>query len=252
MGTTLVDSLDTLWLFGMKEEFWEARNWVRDYLSHDKVGEVSLVDTTIRNLGGLLSAYDLSGDSLFLRKADDLGRRLMKAFGSLSGIPYGLTELNGTRSYNIPWMGKSVALAEAGTLQLEFLYLAKRTGKRAYATVAERAIRQLQKMHPTSGLYPLYIRNDEVKPKFGSRKLSFGAMGDCFYEYLLKVWVQGGKREKFYKSMFDSAIDGLLEHLIQTSQPSALTYVAEMENGVLEHKMDHLSCYLGGGCYSSF
>jgi hypothetical protein len=28
MGTTLVDALDTLWLMGMKDEFWDARDWV--------------------------------------------------------------------------------------------------------------------------------------------------------------------------------------------------------------------------------
>ena len=48
MGTTLVDSLDTLWLMGMKEEFWEGRDWVRDHLSHDHVGSVSFFETTIR------------------------------------------------------------------------------------------------------------------------------------------------------------------------------------------------------------
>ena len=48
MGTTLVDSLDTLWLMGMKEEFFEGRDWVRDNLEHDHVGQVSVFETTIR------------------------------------------------------------------------------------------------------------------------------------------------------------------------------------------------------------
>lgn len=30
MGTTLVDSLDTLWLMGLRNEFYEGRDWVRD------------------------------------------------------------------------------------------------------------------------------------------------------------------------------------------------------------------------------
>lgn len=29
MGVTLVDSLDTLWIMGMKDEFNEAKEWVR-------------------------------------------------------------------------------------------------------------------------------------------------------------------------------------------------------------------------------
>jgi len=90
LGTTLVDSLDTLWLMDMKEEFYEARDWVRDKLRFDNSTElVSLFETTIRSLGGLLSAYDLSGDDIFLIKAKDLGSRLFKAFEkSPSGIPF--------------------------------------------------------------------------------------------------------------------------------------------------------------------
>jgi mannosyl-oligosaccharide alpha-1,2-mannosidase len=66
MGVTLVDSLDTLWLMGMKEEFSRAREWVAKSLTFDHAGTVSTFETTIRELGGLLSAYDLSGDKVFL------------------------------------------------------------------------------------------------------------------------------------------------------------------------------------------
>ena len=49
----------------MKEEFWKARDWVRDHLTFSHASEVSVFETTIRELGGLLSAYDLSGDEIF-------------------------------------------------------------------------------------------------------------------------------------------------------------------------------------------
>ena len=87
LGTTLVDSLDTLWLMNMKDEFWEARDWVRDHLSHAKSSSVSVFETTIRSLGGLISAYDWSGDEVFLEKAQDLGDRLLNAFNSPSANP---------------------------------------------------------------------------------------------------------------------------------------------------------------------
>lgn len=54
-GTTLVDSLDTLWLMGMKDEFQRARDWVRDSLNNDRNHVVSFFETTIRSVGGLLS-----------------------------------------------------------------------------------------------------------------------------------------------------------------------------------------------------
>lgn len=53
---------------GMRDEFWEARDWVRDHLTFSQATEVSVFETTIRELGGLLSAYDLSGDEVFKRK----------------------------------------------------------------------------------------------------------------------------------------------------------------------------------------
>ena len=70
MGMTLVDCLDTLWLAGLQEEFDEARTWVAERLDivHNSK-TVSTFETTIRLLGGLLSAYHLSLDKLFLDKA---------------------------------------------------------------------------------------------------------------------------------------------------------------------------------------
>lgn len=50
-------------------EFAEAREWVSRELHFDKDVDVNLFESTIRILGGLLSAYHLSGDPLFLLKA---------------------------------------------------------------------------------------------------------------------------------------------------------------------------------------
>ena len=97
LGLTLIDSLDTMWILGLKEgilcqlfrtvnlsfplflpltllfwlhtEFEEAKNWVEKELTFNKNVDVNLFETTIRVLGGLLSTYHLSGDQLFLDKA---------------------------------------------------------------------------------------------------------------------------------------------------------------------------------------
>ncbi len=42
--------------------------------------QVSFFEVTIRLLGGLVSCYDVSGDSMFLEKALDLGSRLLPYF----------------------------------------------------------------------------------------------------------------------------------------------------------------------------
>jgi hypothetical protein len=87
MGVTLVDSLDTLWIMGMKDEFEDAKQWVQNSLTYKKAGTVSMFETTIRELGGLIAAHEFSGDKIFLDKAEELGKLLLPAFDTKTGIP---------------------------------------------------------------------------------------------------------------------------------------------------------------------
>jgi len=245
MGTTLVDSLDTLWLMGMKKEFWEARDWVRDHLTCDRTGSVSVFETTIRSLGGLLSAYDWSGEKVFLDKAEDLGQRLFHAVeDSPSGLPYGQTVLNGHRSNNAGWLGGAVLLAEIGTVQVEFRYLSEVMHKKVYSESVNRIFSILGNMRSKGGLFPYELNIDG--PTFRNDVLTFGAMADSFYEYLLKVWLQGGKKETKYRKMYDKAMDGMHSQLLFTSRPDGLTYIADKNGNNINHKMDHLACFMAG------
>ena len=70
-------------------------------------------------LGGLLSAYHLSAERIFLDKAKDLGQRLMGAFTSASGIPYSDVNLKSTRGHAPKWSPDS-STSEVTTIQLEF------------------------------------------------------------------------------------------------------------------------------------
>lgn len=244
MGTTLVDALDTLWLMDMKEEFWEARDWVRDSLSHSTGMSVSVFETTIRSLGGLLSAYDLSGDKAFLNKAEDLGSKLFKAFPENGdGMPSTHIRLNGKGNASI--RGSS-NIAEVGTLQVEFRYLSKALGDPKYAQRSEKVFELLQPLQSqNNGLFPYGI-NRQTPVKFTNSNIRFGAMADSFYEYMLKVWLQGGKKESIYREMYDYAMDGLHEKLILKTNKDGLTYIAELNSGRLNHKMDHLACFMAG------
>lgn len=251
---------------GMKEEFWEARDWVREHLDFSKVeGSVSVFETTIRSLAGLLSAYDLSGDKNFLTKADSLGSRLMRAFDSRTGVPYGEVELfDGGRSYNTGWHSNQAVLSEIvsasvesadssttdglffavciiqGTLQVEFRALAKFTGKSEYATNAMRALDEVLKLDAEDGLYATFITNTKQALSFGNSDVSLGAMGDSFFEYLLKIWLQGGKREMKYRRLYDKSVNGILDKLIHMSRPNYLTYVScrAGEKAVYHHLSD--------------
>ncbi|CAM9184066.1 unnamed protein product [Choristocarpus tenellus] len=236
MGVTLVDSLDTLWLMGMKKEFYNARDWVRDQLTFDNAGSVSVFETTIRVLGGLLSAYDLSKDHVFLERAKELADRLLPAFESATGLPYRMVNLE-CSSDRRPNLGcPSLFLSFP---QLEFRYLSRALGDSTYANKTNQVFEFLAKKSVPHGLYPIRINPDTGH--FTGSQVTFGALGDSFYEYLLKVWIQGGRIEGVFRSMYDKAMDGVAEVL-----SGGLTYLSEWNGSEHQHRMDHLACFVAG------
>ena len=88
-AATLVDSLDTLWIMGFKEEFDEAASAAVALidLSTSSQEKTGVFETTIRYLGGLLSAYDLSEYPVLLEKAIGLGDMLYVAFDTPNRMP---------------------------------------------------------------------------------------------------------------------------------------------------------------------
>ena len=148
MAVSLIDALDTLWIMNLKDEFYEARNWIKDNLSFDSIGDVSNFETTIRSLGGLLSAYDLSKDSVFLEKASDLGSRLIKSFNTQNGLPYGVINLQTGQGHNFRRNGYDYLLAEVGSNQLEYRYLSSATGDEEFVNKSTHVFDILQQIMP--------------------------------------------------------------------------------------------------------
>ncbi len=117
---------------------------------------MSFFETTIRVLGGLVSAYDLTGDRMFLEKAQDLADRLMPAFKTKSGLPLAMVHLSTGDARRSPW-GPGVILAEVGTVQLEFITLAKHLHEPKYARAAVGVYDVIAKNKLEKGMYPLCI-----------------------------------------------------------------------------------------------
>ena len=67
-----------------------------------------------RVVGGLLSAYDLSNDQVFLDKAKDIADRLLPAWDTPSGIPYNIINLAHGRPHNPGWTGVSCYFSYVG------------------------------------------------------------------------------------------------------------------------------------------
>ncbi|KAM7540554.1 hypothetical protein Aperf_G00000020409 [Anoplocephala perfoliata] len=240
---TMIDSLDTLWMFNMTEEFFRSRDWISThvYFDYDN-NESNVFESTIRLLGGLLSAYHLSGEAVFFDKAQLIGSKLITAFDSPSGLPY--TNVNfRTLKVSLPNNGKTVSLSEVAALQLEFNELAMLCRNASIAKPAANVYKILDKVNKLSGLMSIAI--NMLQPAYTSLStITMGARGDSYYEYLLKVWIQTGKKSQWLRNEFITAVAGMREKLIRKSVPNGLTFVGELHGSRFSTKMDHLVCFL--------
>jgi len=176
---TPVDALDSLYILGFKKEADVTRNFIAKNLSYDKDMEVQVFEITIRELGGLISAYQITKDKRLLDLADDLGRRLLPAFDSPTGMPYRYVNLRSGKTRDA-----ISNPAEVGTLLLEFGTLSKLTGKKKYYEKARKAIGEIYKRRSTIGLVGRAI--DVETGKWTNTDSFVGSEIDSYLEYLLK------------------------------------------------------------------
>ncbi|XP_062841478.1 mannosyl-oligosaccharide 1,2-alpha-mannosidase IA isoform X1 [Trichomycterus rosablanca] len=243
-GATIVDSLDTLYIMGLTEDFREAMEWIRTSLDLDMSGEASVFEVNIRYVGGLLSAYYLSGEEVFKQKVLELGEKLLPAFSTPTGIPRGVINLGSGTSWNWGWAsaGSSI-LAEFGTLHLEFVHLTELSGNPVFTEKVMNIRKLLDKIEKPQGLYPNFL--SPVSGNWVQHHVSLGGLGDSFYEYLIKSYLMSDKTDAEAKRMYYSALEAIETNLVQKST-GGLTYVAEWRGGILDHKMGHLACFAGG------
>ncbi|RWS31269.1 alpha 1:2 mannosidase precursor-like protein [Leptotrombidium deliense] len=245
LGATIVDALDTLYIMGLKDEFNAGRKWIAENLDFSDISaDVSVFETNIRFIGGLLSCYALTNDALFLEKSEHIAKKLLPAFNTLTGIPYSIINPKTGFAKNYVWASSgSSILSEIGTMHLEFVYLSDLTNNPVYKEKVLKVRNILQKTPTINGLYPNYI--NPKTGRWGQRHISMGALGDSFYEYLLKAWIQSGGEDQDAKDMYFKAIDAVKNKLLQRSK-NGLYYLADMKYDRLDHKMDHLTCFAGG------
>jgi mannosyl-oligosaccharide alpha-1,2-mannosidase len=134
-AATLVDSLDTLSIMGLDEDFEEAVRAVGNIdFTTAKRQDIQVFETTIRYLGGLLAAYDVSGGTkkILLDKAVELGEVLMGAFDTPNRMPVLYYNWKPTFASQPHRASARSNLAELGTLAMEFTHLAQLTKKAKY------------------------------------------------------------------------------------------------------------------------
>ncbi|KAH7638376.1 hypothetical protein HUG17_2409 [Dermatophagoides farinae] len=245
LGLTIVDSMDTLFLMDMKQEFELGRQWVAQELDFESTPtETSVFETIIRYVGGLLTCFALTGDPMFLYKSRQVAQALLPAYNTATGIPNGLIIPKTGKAYHHTWASGAI-LSEFGSHHLEYTYLSDMTGDRRFHDRVKRIRSVLNNAEKPNGLYLLML--DEETGRWTDNKVSLGALGDSFYEYLIKAYVQSGHRDRQALQMYTDAMDAIdRSGMINQSASGHLTYVSDLVFGKPTNKMQHLTCFAGG------
>ncbi|KAJ5450467.1 Mannosyl-oligosaccharide alpha-1-2-mannosidase [Penicillium daleae] len=257
-GASAVDALSTAIIMGKTD----VVNTILDHVSKidysQTDSQVSLFETTIRYLGGMLSGYDLLKgpassmvqdsdlvDDLLIQ-AKNLGDVLKFAFDTGSGVPY--------NNINITSQGNDGSttngLAVTGTLVLEWTRLSDLTGDDEYATMSQKAESRLLNPQPSSGEpFPgLVGSNINIETgQFTDGYVSWDGGDDSFYEYLIKMYVYDPKRFATYKDRWVLAAESTIKHLQAHPEPRPdLTWLSSYQNGKYYLNSQHLTCFDGG------
>jgi mannosyl-oligosaccharide alpha-1,2-mannosidase len=231
---------------GLHEEFERAHAWIAENMTFDRKEPqtISFFETTIRCLGGLLAAHDLTGSKLFLEKAEDLGRRIAPVFqGSPTGI---LTNNAGLPHTGIIIADDTVALAELGSNLIEFGTLGRRTGNATYRLLAEDSMRFIHAKHPLQPLLGTTIQRNTGR--ISDEQLTIAAPVDSYFEYLLKYWILGGKQDDHWRDRWINATDMALDVLQVRTQQGGFAFTGDIpyKGSPPTHVVTHLGCFYPG------
>ncbi|GAP87588.1 putative mannosyl-oligosaccharide alpha--mannosidase [Rosellinia necatrix] len=263
-AATLVDSLDTLWLLGLKAEFESAVTACSDIdFTITKAREINVFETTIRYLGGFLAAYELSDKQYpsLLNKSTEVASLLMTAFDTPNRMPiprFNWRDYVQGKTQRAPM---TVLLAEIGTLSLEFTKMSQLTGDMQYYDAIQRIYDELETAQSNTrlpGMWPVLIDASSSPMRFKGDGFSLGGMSDSAYEYLPKQYLLLGGALEQPRKLYEKFIDVAKKHLLHRAvHPGNLairffgdSHVSKPPNSgavvVTTPRTQHLTCFVGG------
>lgn len=270
-AVTLIDFMSTLWIMGLHSEFNKSAEYIENHLFTNcpySGGEKSVspkytrphvgtrpvmhgtfFEVTIRVLGGLLSAYTLSGRESLLHVVHDIGNRYLQIFSkSPNGyIPPKTIDLcHATGSWT--YFEQFASIAEIGTFQLEFRTLTFLTGNVKFLQIANMMATHILvtsalqlspvsaegkstaslglRLFPRSGInlksveftvdsgYTTAHRRQNANSGMTGNLLTAGSDLDSFLEYLLKVYIQSDRTEHRWRRAWHCATDEMIIQLV--------------------------------------
>ncbi|KAI0521033.1 family 47 glycosyl hydrolase [Xylaria bambusicola] len=255
-AATLVDSLDSLWIMDLKDEFYEAvAATARIDWSETKETACNWFETTIRHLGGLLSGYDLSREPALLRKAVELGDMLYTAFDTPTRMPPFWLDFELAKAGQLR-AGTHDPAASTTSSTLEFTRLAQLTGENKYYDAVDRVTEMLDRTQNASrvpGMWPTFLdlRRFEFAREDG---FTLGALADSMYEMFPKAYALLGGLEPVYEKLYNDAMEAVIAHvLFRPMLPDETdvlipgnVWVRGSGKIELQPEAQHLACFVGG------
>lgn len=223
-GASAVDALSTALVMESQPIVTDILNYIATIDYTTTTTEVSLFETTIRYLGGMLSGYDLLKGPLsdLATNASAVDTLLTQSKSLADSLKFAFTTTSGVPSNNLYFTDQTTdgsttnGLATIGTLCLEWQHLSDLTGDASYGDLVQKAESYL--------LNPLPKANEPFPGLIGTNvNISNGVLldatggwnggDDSFYEYLVKMYVYDSSRYSNYATRWIMAADSTIQYL---------------------------------------
>ncbi|KAI0261583.1 glycoside hydrolase family 47 protein [Gloeopeniophorella convolvens] len=215
-------------IMGLTGFFNEALNFSQniDFTESKTPDTVSVFESTIRYVGGLISAYELSGKQHFFLN---------------NTIPFGFVDFSG----NSPVIQTS-NIAEAGTLTIEWSRLSEYTGNDTYRKLTEGSVLKMaNNPTPLPGMPGQGIDPSTNLPVGGY--VTWGGGSDSYFEYLIKYARISNTNDNTFADSWLTAVDSSIKTLIKTSTVGNHLYLADFDDDrLIRHVGSHLACFYAG------
>ena len=264
----VISSMSTLWVMGLKEEFEKGTLWVQQRFDALSIPDELIVSQVIGDhIGGLLSCFALTGNTLFLNKARLIAELLETAYVRVSyfwnyqpidvltcyylqdkgnknakpnGLPYWKCSLkDGTVS------GEQVPLSNVVYGALEYNYLSDITGDIEFKQRITSARASLAELDRQWGI-PLDTI-DITQNIFWSDKLHLFSQTRDYYYDLLRSHIQSGGTDRKSMDLYKQEVDLVIKKKLFTTGTSGLMYARQYEASLdkFDDFMEYEGLYLG-------
>ncbi len=252
-GATIIGAMSTLWTMKLQKEWRAGQKWITKQLNAAAFNDnVRALDMVTIYLGGLLSAYFLSGETVFLDKSLELMNNVLEptAFSPSTGML--LRQFDPKKSQQPP-NDTTNYIGFIGFQQPEFILLSNLTAnKNSSQRIAERLL-QVRKilvensLQNSSGLYL-----DQLNLTTGKPVTNMVNLENAAYLYnALNSYIQLGREDAALLKLYTDAVNAYIKvgifRLLNNNNDTTMVVVKhDTASGQSGIGMSDFHCQLGG------